>query len=35
MMMVASHMALTKVLKTTPARWTDFFFAEAAGLEGN
>jgi NitT/TauT family transport system substrate-binding protein len=35
MMMVASHMAFTKVLKTTPAKWTDFFFPEAAGLPGN
>ncbi len=35
MMRVADHMALTKVLKTAPARWQDFFFAEAAGLPGN
>lgn len=35
MMTVASHMALTKVLRTTPARWQDFFFPEAAGLPGN
>lgn len=35
MMRVASHMALTKVLRTTPARWQDFFFAEGAALLGN
>ena len=35
MMRVASHMALTKVLKTQPARWQDFFFPEAASLPGN
>ena len=35
MMTVASHMAVTKVLKTTPSKWQDFFFAEAAGLPGN
>ena len=35
MMTVASHMAVTKVLKTTPAKWTDFFFPEAAALPGN
>ena len=35
MMRVASHMAYTKVLKTTPARWQDFFFPEAAALPGN
>ena len=35
MMMVANHMALTKVLKTRPERWQDFFFPEAAALPGN
>ena len=35
MMTVATHMAVTKVLKTQPARWQDFFFPEAAGLPGN
>ena len=35
MMRVASHMADTKVLKTRPANWQEFFFPEAAGLPGN
>lgn len=35
MMTFATHMALTKVLRTQPARWQDFFFPEAAGLPGN
>lgn len=35
MMTVASHMAMTKVLKTTPARWQEFFFDVAANLPGN
>ncbi len=35
MMTVATHMAVTKVLKTQPATWTDFFFPEAATLPGN
>ena len=35
MMTVASHMAVTKVLKTTPAKWQDFFFPIAADLPGN
>lgn len=35
MQRVADHMALTKVLKTQPARWQDFFFPEAANLPGN
>ncbi len=35
MMTVANHMVLTKVLKTQPARWQDFFFPEAAALPGN
>lgn len=34
-MRVANHMADTKVLKTRPQKWTDFFFPEAAGLPGN
>ncbi len=33
--LVASHMADTKVLRTRPAGWRDFFFAEAAELPGN
>ena len=35
MMRVANHMADTKVLKTRPAKWQDFFFPEAASLPGN
>ena len=35
MMTVANHMAFTKVLKTQPAKWQDFFFQEAASLPGN
>ena len=35
MMTFATHMALTKVLRTQPARWQDFFFPEAAELPGN
>ena len=35
MQMVADHMALTKVLRTRPASWKEFFFPEAAGLPGN
>ncbi len=35
MMTVATHMAVTKVLKTQPKAWTDFFFSEAATLPGN
>ena len=35
MMTVATHMALTKVLKTQPTKWQDFFFPEAAALPGN
>jgi NitT/TauT family transport system substrate-binding protein len=31
----ALHMADTKVLKTRPASWKDFFFADAYGLDGN
>ena len=35
MMKVATHMAATKVLRTQPAKWQDFFFPEAADLPGN
>ena len=35
MMTVARHMAMTKVLRTQPAKWQDFFFPEAAGLPGD
>ena len=35
MMRIANHMAYTKVLKTQPASWHDFYFPEAYGLEGN
>ena len=35
MMAFATHMAMTKVLRSQPARWQDFFFPEAAGLPGN
>ena len=35
MMTFANHMVVTKVLRTQPARWQDFFFPEAAGLPGN
>ena len=35
MMRVADHMAFTKVLKTAPAKWQDFFFSEAKALPGN
>lgn len=35
MMKIADHMAFTKVLRTQPSRWQDFFFAEAAGLPGD
>jgi len=31
----AAHMADTKVLKSRPAGWKDFFFPEVHGLEGN
>jgi len=33
--LVANHMADTKVLRSRPAGWRDFFFPEAAGLPGN
>ena len=33
--LVAGHMADTKVLRTRPADWREFFFPEAAGLPGN
>jgi len=35
MQRVADHMALIKVLKSKPEKWTDFFFPEAAHLPGN
>lgn len=35
MMTVANHMVLTKVLKTQPTSWQDFFFPEAKDLPGN
>lgn len=35
MMQVATHMAVTHVLKTQPKSWHDFFFPEAANLPGN
>lgn len=35
MMRVANHMADTKVLKSRPATWRDFFFPEAHALDGN
>ncbi len=35
MQKVAEHMADTKVLRTRPATWKDFFFAEAYSLPGN
>jgi NitT/TauT family transport system substrate-binding protein len=31
----AQHMADTKVMKTRPTSWKDFFFDDAHGLEGN
>ena len=33
--LVANHMADTKVLRSRPTGWHDFFFAEAADLPGN
>jgi len=35
MMRIANHMADTKVLKSRPASWHDFFFPEAYALDGN
>ena len=35
MQRIADHMAFTKVLKTRPESWKDFFFPEAYGLPGN
>ena len=35
MMRIANHMADTKVLKTRPASWHDFYFPEAYHLNGN
>ena len=35
MMRVADHMAFTKVLRTAPTRWQEFFFPEAEALPGN
>ena len=35
MMRIANHMADTKVLKSRPTTWHDFFFPEAYALDGN
>ncbi|MDP9094962.1 MAG: ABC transporter substrate-binding protein, partial [Pseudomonadota bacterium] len=35
MMRIANHMADTKILKSRPASWHDFFFSEAYSLDGN
>jgi NitT/TauT family transport system substrate-binding protein len=34
-MATALHMVFTKVMKTRPASWKDYFFAEVYGLPGN